>query len=150
MRQWLSFFNYTRLLVALCGGLVCLTVNADSNQVIIVANPSLAIDSINENELSRIYLLRQTFWSDGSPIIALNHAVNNPTRELFTTQVLKQTPSALASHWQQMHFKGKTPPLVQESDQAVLVFVEKVQGAIGYISSDTPIGNHVKILAKLP
>ena len=150
MRQWLSFFKHTRLLVAFCSGLVCVPVNADGHQIIIVANSSLAIASINENELSRIYLLRQTFWEDGSPIIALNREANNPTRELFTTQVLKQTASALASHWQQMHFKGKTPPLVQESDQAVLVFVEKVQGAIGYISSDTPIGNNVKILAKLP
>jgi ABC-type phosphate transport system substrate-binding protein len=150
MRQWPFFFNSVRLLVVLLGGLASMTVSAAGNQVIIVANSALAIDSINESELSRIYLLRQTAWADGSPIIALNREANNPTRELFTTQVLKQTANALASHWQQMHFKGKTPPLVQESDQAVLVFVEKVQGAIGYVSSDTPIGNHVKVLAKLP
>lgn len=146
MRQWLSFFKYTRLLVAL----VCVSVNADSNQIIIVANSALSIDSINQSELARIYLLRQTSWADGSPIIALNREASNPTRELFTTQVLKQTSTALASHWQQMHFKGKVPPLVQESDQAVLMFVEKVQGAIGYVSGDTPVGNHVKVLAKLP
>ncbi|CAG1021884.1 hypothetical protein DOJK_01308 [Patescibacteria group bacterium] len=150
MRPWLSFFKYTRLLVLLFGGLVCTTVNAAGNQVVIVANASLAINSINENELLRIYLLRQTFWSDGSPIIALNLEANSPTRDIFTTQVLKQTSSALANHWQQMHFKGKTPPLVQNSDQAILMFVEKVQGAIGYISSDTPVSNHVKVLAKLP
>lgn len=150
MRQWQFFFKCARRLVALLGVFVCMTVNAGSNQVIIIANPTLAINSINESELSRIYLLRQTSWADGSPIIALNREANNPTRELFTTQVLKQTATALASHWQQMHFKGKIPPLVQESDQAVLVFVEKVQGAIGYVSSDTPVGNNVKVLAKLP
>lgn len=150
MRQWLSFFNRVRQVVVLVGWLVCVAVNADSNQIIIVANPTVMIDSINENELSRIYLLRQTFWSDGSPIIALNREANSTTRDRFTTQVLKQTASVLSSHWQQMHFKGKTPPLVQESDQAILMFVEKVQGAIGYVSSDTPVGNNVKILAKLP
>lgn len=150
MRQWLSFFNGLRLLVAIIAGLVWTSANADGNQVIIVAHPAVAIDKINETDLSRIYLLRQTFWADGSPIVALNREANSPTRDLFTSQVLKQTAVALASHWQQMHFKGKTPPLVQESDQAVLVFVQKVPGAIGYVSSETPVGDTVKILAKLP
>ncbi len=150
MRQWLSFFRGVRRVVALVFGLTCTPVNAGSNQVIIVAHPALAINTITESELSRIYLLRQTFWSDGLPIIALNREVNSPTRDLFTSRVLNQTATALASHWQQMHFKGKTPPLVQESDQAVLVFVEKVPGAIGYVSIDTPVGNNVKVLAKLP
>lgn len=150
MRQWLSFFKCVRLAVAIMGSLACTCLAAEGNQVIIVAHPALAIDTINESELSRIYLLRQTFWPDGSPIIALNREANSPTRSLFTSQVLKQTAIALASHWQQMHFKGKTPPLVQESDQAVLVFVQKVPGAIGYVSIDTPVSGNVKVLAKLP
>jgi ABC-type phosphate transport system substrate-binding protein len=150
MRQWLSFFKGMRLVVALIGGLAYSSISADGSQVVIVAHPALAIDVINETELARIYLLRQTFWPDGLPIIALNREANSSTRELFTSQVLKQTAAALASHWQQMHFKGKTPPLVQESDQAVLMFVQKVPGAIGYVSSNTPVGDNVKILAKLP
>lgn len=150
MRQWLSFFKRWRRWAAVIGVLTSMPAYAGGNQVIIIANLSLAMDSINESDLTKIYLLRQNFWPDGSPIIALNREANCPTRELFTTQVLKQTASALASHWQQMHFKGKTPPLVQESDQAVLVFVGKVPGAIGYISVDTPVSTHVKVLAKLP
>jgi len=150
MRQWLSFFNCVRLIVAMLGGLSSTCAAADGNQVIIVAHPALAIDAISESDLSRIYLLRQTFWPDGLPIIALNREANSSTRDLFTSQVLKQTAVALASHWQQMHFKGKTPPLVQESDQAVLVFVQKVPGAIGYVSINTPVGDNVKILARLP
>jgi ABC-type phosphate transport system substrate-binding protein len=150
MRQWPSFFNCLRLLIAIMAGPVCTSANADGNRVIIVAHPTVVIDKISESDLSSIYLLRQTFWPDGSPIVALNREANSPTRDLFTMQVLKQTAVALASHWQQMHFKGKIPPLVQESDQAVLVFVQKVPGAIGYVSINTPVGDNVKVLAKLP
>lgn len=150
MRPWLSFFKPLRLILAIIAALGSAQVVADKTQIIIVANLALEINSITETELSRIYLLRQTLWADGSAIIALNREASSPTRDLFTTQVLRQTAVALASHWQQMHYKGKTPPLVQESDQAVLVFVAKVPGAIGYVSGDTPTGNAVKVLAKLP
>jgi ABC-type phosphate transport system substrate-binding protein len=48
-----------------------------------------------------------------------------------------------------MHIKGKVPPLIQESDQSVLAFVQKVPGAIGYISAGMAPQN-VKVLARVP
>lgn len=48
-----------------------------------------------------------------------------------------------------MHFKGKLPPVVQESDQAVLAFVQKVPGAVGYVNAGVAPKN-VKVLARVP
>lgn len=123
---------------------------ADDAHVLIVAHPSLSVSSLTADDLTRIYLLRQSLWPDGAMVVPVNREASSPVRNLFTTGVLQQTANALASHWQQMHFKGKNPPLVQESDQAVLAFVQKVPGAVGYISADTPVGEGVKVLGKLP
>jgi ABC-type phosphate transport system substrate-binding protein len=47
-----------------------------------------------------------------------------------------------------MHFMGKMPPIVQQSEQAMLAFVRRVPGAIGYVSAATvPTG--VKVLARI-
>ena len=70
-------------------------------------------------------------------------------RTAFSDAVLRQPANTLNAYWNQMHFKGKSPPLVQESDLAVLAFVQKVPGAIGYISAGVAPQN-VKVLAKLP
>lgn len=148
MRRWPSCFKPLLLSAALLAGG---TVRAgDDTHVLIVAHPSLNIASLTAEDLSRIYLLRQSLWPDGAPVIPLNREASSAVRNLFTTEVLKQTANALATHWQQMHFKGKNPPLVQESDLAVLAFVQKVPGAIGYVSADTPVGEGVKVLGKLP
>lgn len=148
MRRWRFCFNALLFLVlATAGGA---TLPAAERQVLIVANPALGIDRIDQEGLLRIYLLRQTVWPDGSPIVALNREPGSAERELFTSAVLRQSAAALATHWQQMHFKGKMPPLVHESDEAILAFVRKVPGAIGYVAADAKVGGDVKILGRQP
>lgn len=150
MRRWQSCFERAPLGALLWLILTNSAVRADDGHVLIVAHPSLATSSLSADDLTSIYLLRQNLWPDGAPVIPINREASSPVRSLFTTAVLQQTANALATHWQQMHFKGKNPPLVQESDQAVLAFVQKVPGAVGYISADTPVGEGVKVLGKLP
>lgn len=138
MRPWQSFFRRALLsasigLAALLGG----SAAADDTHVLIVAHPSLAVSNLSTEDLTRIYLLRQSLWPDGAMVVPVNREASSPVRSLFTTAVLQQTANALANHWQQMHFKGKNPPLVQESDQAVLAFVQKVPGASA-MSARTP------------
>ncbi|MGR8934620.1 MAG: hypothetical protein ACU837_09565 [Gammaproteobacteria bacterium] len=148
MHRWRYCFSI--LLFLALGAAVGKDARAAERQVLIVANPSLAVDRIDQEGLMRIYLLRQTVWPDGSPIIALNREPGSAARALFTAAVLRQSADALATHWQQMHFKGKTPPLVHESDEAILAFVRKVPGAIGYVDADARIGGDVKILGRQP
>jgi ABC-type phosphate transport system substrate-binding protein len=148
MRRWLSCFKPLLLGLALLAASPSRA--GDDSHVLIVAHPALTVANLTADDLSRIYLLRQSLWPDGVPVVPLNREASSTVRNLFTTEVLKQTANTLATHWQQMHFKGKNPPLVQESDLAVLAFVQKVPGAIGYVSADTPVGDGVKVLGKLP
>lgn len=113
----------------------------------IIANRSVPDDApLSLAELAAIYLLRATHWDDGTHIVPVNRETGSAARTYFTHQVLRQDSDTLATYWNQMHFKGKLPPVVQESEQAMLAFVRKVPGAIGYIGADTPAVG-VKVLA---
>lgn len=122
---------------------------ARADELIIIAHPDVPVASLSTSELSGIYLLKMTLWGGGGNIVPVNREAASQIRALFTDSVMHQSPNALNAYWNQMHFKGKTPPLVQESDQSVLAFVQRVPGAIGYISASVPPQN-VKVLAKVP
>jgi ABC-type phosphate transport system substrate-binding protein len=132
-------------------GLILLTLSfsARAEELIVIANPNVLLASLSMDELASIYLLKMTVWRGGGNIIPVNREASNPARTYFSDTVLRQPPNALAAYWNQMHFKGKAPPLIQESDQAVLAFVQNVPGAVGYISASVQPQN-VKVLARVP
>lgn len=137
------------LLVALAAGFL-LPQSAAAEELLIIANPSVTVDTpMTLNQIAAIYLLRITTWPDGSHIVPVNREATSETRAKFTSGVLQQDNASLAAYWNEMHFMGKPPPIVQESEQATLAFIQKVPGSVGYIGSSTPPTN-VKVLARVP
>jgi hypothetical protein len=93
--------------------------------------------------------MKKTSWSNNMPVVPVNREANSAVREKFSEAVFNLTPQELAEYWNQLRFKGKLPPLIQTSDQAVLGFVRSVPGAVGYIdAAQVPAG--VKVLMRLP
>lgn len=125
----------------------CLSSNAEG--ILIIAHPGVATTHLSADELASIYLLKTIFWKDGERIVPVNREASSEARNLFSDVVLQHPPNALNAYWNKMHFKGKIPPLIQESDLAVLSFVQKVPGAVGYID-DSIAPQNVKVLARLP
>lgn len=119
-----------------------------AEELFVIAHPSVGVTNLSTDEIAAIYLLKTTSWQGGGNIVPVNREAASNTRTAFSDAVLRHPPSALNAYWNQMHFKGKVPPLVQESDQAVLAFVQKVPGSIGYISTSVSPQN-VKVLAKV-
>jgi ABC-type phosphate transport system substrate-binding protein len=112
---------------------------------VLITNPSVSVTAITLDNLSDIYLLRTIVWDDGRRIVPVNRESGSNTRTLFSTRILRQRQDSLSNYWDKMRFKGMTPPLIQESDQAVLAFVQKVPGAIGYVRTSTELKG-VKVL----
>lgn len=115
---------------------------------VIIANLSVPASSLSQDDLSGIYLLRTNVWDDGTRIVPVNRESGSNARAVFSARILKQQQSSLNSYWDRMQYKGVTPPLVQESDKAVLAFVQRVPGAIGYVSTSMDL-KHVKVLAPI-
>ena len=114
---------------------------------VVIANHNVPAAKLTTDELSSIYLLRTGNWQNGIRIVPVNREAGSNARAVFSTRVLGQPQAALDAHWNRMNFKGITPPLIQESDKAVLDFVQRVSGAIGYVSASMELKN-VKVLAE--
>lgn len=133
--------------LALAGALAVSPARAED--LLVIGHPALPSASVSNEELANIYLIKKLQWPGGLPIVPVNREAASHARARFSELVLRQAPNALAAYWNQMHFKGKLPPLIQESDAAVLAFVQNVPGAIGYVGAGSAPVN-VKVLARVP
>ncbi|MGE3332762.1 MAG: substrate-binding domain-containing protein [Rhodospirillaceae bacterium] len=122
---------------------------AEAKTIFVIGNPNVPVSALSQQDLEKIYLLRQAYWSDGNLIVPVNREASSTLREFFSDVVLKQSPRSLSNYWNQMHFRGKAPPIVQSSDESVAAFVRKIPGAIGYVENAAGLDG-VKIIAELP
>ncbi|WP_044559226.1 hypothetical protein [Azospirillum sp. B4] len=137
------------LLAALIG--LFLSDMARGEDILVVANPSVTLGHpLNAGDVAAIYLLRMTLWPDGSAIIPVNREISSDVRARFTAGILRQNNASLIVYWNEMHFKGKSPPVVQESEQALLTFIRRVPGSVGYITGGGGAPDGVVVLARLP
>ena len=56
--------------------------------------------------------------------------------ETFCKDYIGKTPQQFDSYWKKLTFTGQgTPPKKMESDAAMIDYVAKTKGAIGYVSA---------------
>ena len=130
-----------KTLIILLAALLPLSVNAD---LYIIANKDLSIEKLEKSDIAAIYLLKKKHWENGEDIMPINLPATADARTHFTAQVFDSTPEKLGSYWDKMLFKGETPPVTQNSEQAVIMFVERIKGAIGYVETK-PQSSQIKI-----
>ena len=121
---------------------------AQAGGLVVIASPQVPDDTISIKQLADIYTLKKAFWANDTPVVPVNREASSLVREKFSEAVFSLTPQELAEYWNQLRFKGKLPPLIQTSDQAVLGFVRSVPGAIGYIDASQATAG-VKVLMRL-
>lgn len=118
--------------------------------MLVIASTKVPKIQISSDELSSIYKLKKKFWDDNMLVVPVNRDASSKEREKFTEAVFNLSTQDMAEYWNRLRFQGKFPPVVQVSDQAVLAFVRRIPGAIGYIAAghSDPIG--VKVLKRIP
>ncbi|MCF7965685.1 MAG: hypothetical protein K9L79_09125 [Methylobacter tundripaludum] len=111
----------------------------------IIANKDLPVAQLDKDDIAAIYLLKKKHWENGEDIMPINLPAKADARTRFTAEIFDSTPEKLGSYWDKMLFKGETPPVTQNSEQAVVLFVERIKGAIGYVETK-PQSPQIKIL----
>ncbi len=101
-----------------------------AKEYVIVSNNKLR--DISKSELKAIYLNKISFLGN-KKIIPLNLYAKDPIRISFETKVLNMSFRHLKSYWAKQHYLGHRPPLSMKSQESVIAFIKKVDGAIGYI-----------------
>jgi ABC-type phosphate transport system substrate-binding protein len=116
-------------------------------QPIIVGHPDL--QTLDRQTLERIYTGR-VVEVNGVRVTPVNLPPGSETRERFLHDFLAQDEEKYTGYWTVRRYVGKgTPPKELSSDAAVLDYVSKNAGAIGYVDSVKAAAG-VKILLGQP
>lgn len=110
---------------------------ADPSPIAVVVNTEVPADSLDDATVRRIFLRRQRFWGDGALVAPVNLPATSPVRDAFSRAVLGRSPRDMADFWNDQYFHGVQPPPVLDSQRAVLLYVARTPGAIGYVASDS-------------
>lgn len=132
--------RYPRILLFAAAAAVILgSLSAEARDVKVIANTSVAATAVSADELRSVYLEQTSSLVDGShvqPVLIKG----GPAHEAFLKDVIDKTDSALQTYYRSLVFTGKgTIPKILESDSAVVAYVAKTKGAIGYVSVDTAV-----------
>ena len=101
----------------------------------IIVHPENPSASLEREFLADVYLKRVTRWSDGQTVYPVDQHAAATVRQRFSDAVLKRSVTAVKRYWQQRIFSGRElPPPELDSDEAVVSYVLKHRGAIGYVS----------------
>lgn len=140
-----------RIVNIFCGGFVALglflTLNAaDAEELMIIANPGVAGESVAWYTVAEIYSNMKATWENGDQVRVVMLKTGT-THALFVRTIVKTTPEKLNTLWKKVIYTGvgRVPKIVKQETEMV-AFVAKTPGAIGYIDAATP-HDGVKVLA---
>ena len=106
---------------------------------VIIVNENNPAASATSEFLSDAFLKKAVQWQHGVSIRPADQRIDSPVRRAFSTTVLKRTVAAVRNYWQQRIFSGReVPPPEFDSDAAVIQYVQKHEGGIGYVSPNAP------------
>jgi ABC-type phosphate transport system substrate-binding protein len=106
----------------------------------VIVHPDNPITSVTRDFLIDAFLKRTTRWSDGEAIRPVDQRADSLVRRYFSEHILQRSVAAVKSYWQQRIFSGRElPPPELDSDEAVVGYVLKHRGALGYVSGSAKL-----------
>jgi ABC-type phosphate transport system substrate-binding protein len=116
------------------------TVLGEARSYVVIVNPSNNIAGVDRDFLADAFLKKITAWQSGDVIHPVDLPGNSRVRRDFSEDVLHRSISEVKGYWQQRIFSGRdVPPPELDDDAAVVAYVLKNNGAVGYVSVGTPL-----------
>jgi len=113
----------------------------------IIVNTANPVSSLTKIQIARLFLKKQTYWSNGIKVAPVDQLPQRDVRDSFSKNILKKSVSSVKSYWQQQIFSGRAnPPVEKSSDLEVINFVKNNRGAIGYVSKNAKTPPNVKVI----
>lgn len=116
---------------------------------VVIVNTSVPGTSVRRADLAAVFLKKALRWGDGSPASPVDQSGSSAVRRDFSDAVLKMPVSAVVQYWQKQLLSPSGQlklTVVKESDDEVLAYVARTNGAVGYVSSGTTLPERVKVV----
>jgi ABC-type phosphate transport system substrate-binding protein len=106
----------------------------------VIVNPKNPLTTIERTFLQDAFLKKTTRWPSDSVIRPVDLLPASEVRAKFSQQVLGRSIGAVRAYWQQRIFSGTDiPPPEVDSDDKVIGFVLRNEGAVGYVSANASL-----------
>jgi hypothetical protein len=124
----------------------------DPNDLLIVANKTVPVDTTTPEELRVIFFKKKTSWKRGREIQPIHAPTNSPERKAFARRVLGKSHQEAHRAWndRQVMYGIIPPPELPSDDHARLRRVFSTKGAISYVWRKDYLEGVTKILLVLP
>jgi ABC-type phosphate transport system substrate-binding protein len=107
----------------------------------VIVHPRNPITSVDSAFLRDAFLKKTTRWPNDKTMHPADLAARASARTKFSEEVLRRSVAAVIAYWQQQIFSGRgVPPPEFESDEKVVAYVLKHEGAVGYVSGTAKLG----------
>jgi ABC-type phosphate transport system substrate-binding protein len=125
--------------VALSGGSALSKEGPSGFQVVV--HPENPTGSVGRDFLEQAFLKRKTRWPDDETVRPVDQRADSAVRERFSEVVLRRSVAAVKRYWQQQIFTGRgVPPPELDTDRAVVEYVRRHRGAVGYVAESADVG----------
>jgi ABC-type phosphate transport system substrate-binding protein len=136
-KVWLVFF------FAAAASIFCDQLGA---QVIVIANQSVKTDAVSKNDLREVFTGESTSLKEGGHVVPVFQKEGSTHNE-FLSSYVGESPAAILICWRGLVMSGRSAmPKTLDSDSAVVEYVGRTAGAIGYINKSAP-HDGVKVLS---
>lgn len=131
----------------ICAGILVLPGYSQAG-IVVIANNSVAESSVTKQDLKMIFLGKKKSWDSGKKIKPVT-LKDGASHEAFVSTYVEKTAASFSSFWKHAILSGTgIPPKSFSSEGDLLKYVAGKEGAVGYISSDTPYSDSdVKVLS---
>jgi ABC-type phosphate transport system substrate-binding protein len=106
----------------------------------LLIHPDNPATSLSKDFVTDVFLKRTTRWGDGEMVRPVDQRSDSAVRRVFSESLLRRSIAAVKRYWQQRIFSGRDlPPPELDSDEAVVGYVLKHRGALGYVTATAKI-----------
>jgi len=107
---------------------------------VVIVQATNPASSVERKFLENAFLKKITRWPDDTTIRPVDLPASSPVRRRFTEEILERTLESVKSYWQQRIFSGRdVPPPELDTDEDVVAYVRKHDGAVGYVSGHADV-----------
>jgi ABC-type phosphate transport system substrate-binding protein len=115
--------------------LVLLPTAVAAADFVVVVNRDNPVDSLDRDEVKKIFLGRKTFWDDGAGIDVILQE-EGEVHQNFVLEIVHKSPRQFEMYWKMALFSGTgIPPKQRPDSRGVKAAVAANPKMIGYIDS---------------
>jgi ABC-type phosphate transport system substrate-binding protein len=118
-----------------------------TDSFMVIVNSSVTGTNVRRADLAAVFLKKANRWGDGTEAHPVDQSGTSPVRKGFSESVLHMPVMAVVQYWGRQLVSvasSARPPTVKASDDEVLLYVSKTNGAVGYVGPGTALPPGVK------